>query len=763
MVARPPISPTTSTALADLPKPAAKAPPGPPPHPDAGGIAAIAAADHGDPFGFLGMHTRDNPPGLAVRTFQPRASAVAVVDTATGTVKAAERVHDHGMFVAEYPGRKDRFPYRLRITIGDETHDCDDPYRFPGLIGELDQYLLAEGTHLKSYEKLGAFPVTVDGISGVRFAVWAPNARRVSVIGDFNAWDGRCNPMRLHPGCGVWEIFIPGLAAGALYKFEIRGRGGNLMPEKGDPYAFSCETPPRTASVVQSTDRPAWTDEAWMGHRAGSTQRDKPITIYEVHLESWRRRPEEGDRYLTYTELADELVAYAKDMGFTHIELLPVSEYPFGGSWGYQPSALYAPTSRFGAPDDFQVFVDRCHQAGVGLILDWVVGHFPEDPHGLVYFDGTHLYEHADPRRGRHADWGTLIYNYGRNEVANYLISNALFWLDRYHVDGLRVDAVASMLYLDYSRREGEWLANQYGGKENIEAIFFLRRLNELIYSHFPGAMSVAEESTAWPMVSRPTYVGGLGFGYKWNMGWMHDTLRYMSREPVHRKFHHNDLTFGMLYAWSENFILPLSHDEVVHGKGSLLQRMPGDRWQKFANLRLYFTFMWTYPGKKLLFMGGEFGQEWEWNHNASLDWHLLGDELHKGVQSTVRDLNWLYRNSKALHERDCESDGFSWIDCHDHEQSVISYLRRATNPDDFMVVVCNFTPVVREGYRIGVPRGGWYVERFNSDSTFYGGSNKGNGSGVMAEPIPAHGFEYSISLLLPPLGGFVMQPADHG
>ena len=723
--------------------------------------AAILAADHHDPFSYLGMHVRLGG-GQIVRAFLPDAGAVDVVSIKTGkAVAKMERVHPDGLYIAELAKTKERFDYRLRLTRGEEQVEIEDPFRFPCALGEVDLHLLGEGTHYRSFDKLGAHVTEVAGISGVVFAVWAPNARRVSVIGDFNNWDGRRHPMRVHPGCGIWEIFIPGIGEGAFYKFEIKAQNGDILPLKADPYAFFMESSPRTASVVHDLGGYVWCDDRWMEQRATASSRDAPMSIYEVQLGSWRRKPEEDNRPLSYRELADELVPYVKEMGFTHIELMPVSEFPFEGSWGYQPIGLFAVTNRYGEPDDFRAFIDRCHQEGIGVILDWVVGHFPADEHGLVTFDGTHLYEHADPRMGKHADWDTLIYNFGRTEVANFLLANALFWLDEFHIDALRVDAVASMLYLDYSREEGQWLPNEYGGNENLEAVAFLKRLNELVHGHHPGAFTVAEESTAWPMVSRPTYLGGLGFSYKWNMGWMNDTLRYMSREPVYRKYHQNDLTFSLLYAYTENFILPLSHDEVVHGKGSLIGRMPGDEWQRFANLRLYFTYLFTHPGKKLLFMGGEFGQSSEWYHLASLDWHLLQYPVHSGVQALVRDLNHLYREQPALHVKDCEPDGFSWIECNDAEQSTLSFCRFGHDRSDFIVVVCNFTPVVRDGYRIGVPAGGHYTEILNSDSAFYSGSNVGNVGGIEADEMSVHGHPWSLSLTLPPLSAIVLRPSD--
>ncbi len=719
-------------------------------------VSAIVNGGHRDPFSFLGMHETTLPKQLIVRAFLPQAGRVWVIDSASG--KAAgelPKLHEAGFFAGLIPKKRKAFRYRLRLDTAEGEREIEDPYAFPPLLGDLDLHLFAQGNHLRGFEKLGAHPMNIHDAAGVAFAVWAPNARRVSAVGDFNGWDGRRHPMRLHPSCGVWEIFLPGVAEGARYKFEIKTRQGDILL-RADPYAFQAEPPPRTASIVHGlARRPA----AVQDKACANSDRRAPMAIYEVHLGSWRRVAGEGNRYLSYHELADQLIPYVKDMGFTHIELLPVTEFPFDGSWGYQPTGLYAPTSRFGPPEDFRDFISRCHAAGVGVLLDWVAGHFPNDPHGLGWFDGTHLYEHSDPREGRHPDWDTLIYNFGRVEVRNFLLSNALFWLEHYELDGLRVDAVASMLYRNYSREEGEWIPNQYGGVENLDAIDFIRRMNELAYGARAGVVTIAEESTAWPMVSRPAYLGGLGFGYKWNLGWMHDTLDYMSKEPVHRKFHHDSLTFGLLYAFNENFILPLSHDEVVHGKGSLLSKMPGDRWQKFANLRAYFAFMYSQPGKKLLFMGGEFGQAREWNHDQSLDWHLLDGPMHKGVQTLVRDLNHLYRTSAALHHLDCEVEGFAWIDCHDNESSVISYLRRAVDPKDFAVIVCNFTPVVRTGYRIGVPAPGSYSERLNTDSAYYGGSNVGNAGHIGAEAIPMHGMPWSLALTLPPLATVMLWP----
>ena len=724
-------------------------------------VDAIVGATHSNPFSFLGMHAEEEGKGLVVRAFIPGADGVEVIEASGGKrISKMRRLRKEGFFVSHIKGRDGRFPYRLRVQFGEDFIGGRDPYSFPPVFGEMDAHLIAEGTHLESYRKLGAHPITLDGAEGVYFAVWAPGASRISVVGGFNRWDGRRHPMRLHPGCGVWEIFIPGITEGALYKFEIKDGNGNLLPLKSDPYAFRCEEPPRSACIVENIKEYDWRDQGWMANRHQANMHDAPISIYEVHLGSWRRVPEEDTRFLTYRELAAQLVPYVRDLGFTHIELMPINEFPFDGSWGYQPIGLFAPTSRFGSPNDFRAFVEACHQAGIGVIIDWVPGHFPEDEHGLVRFDGTHLYEHADPRKGRHMDWGTLIYNYGRAEVANFLLSNALFWFDHYHIDGLRVDAVASMLYLDYSREDGQWIPNVHGGNENLEAIVFLKRINELVYERHPGAFTVAEESTAWPMVSRPTYLGGLGFGFKWNLGWMHDTLRYMSKDPVHRQHHQDDITFGLLYAFHENFILPLSHDEVVHGKGSILGRMPGDRWQRYANLRAYYAFMYGHPGKKLLFMGGEFGQENEWNHAESLDWHLLDDPLNRGVQNLIRDLNRLYKGSPSLYGRDFDHQGFSWIDCHDHAQSTLSFLRRGNDANNFMVVICNFTPVVREGYLVGVPEGGFYEECLNTDSKHYGGSNVGNLTGIESEAVSMHGHPFSLSLTLPPLATLMLRPA---
>ena len=624
-------------------------------------------------------------------------------------------------------------------------------------LGDLDLHLLGEGTHLRAYEKLGAHPRQLGGVDGVSFAVWAPNAQSVSVVGDFNGWDGRCHPLRQPGSNGFWETFVPGVGVGALYKFQIHGPEGNLLPLKADPFAFRCESAPGTASIVHGLQDHPWGDGAWLEARRRTRTHEAPVSIYELHLGSWRRRPD--GTYMTYGEIAADLAPYVSWLGFTHVQLLPIMEHPFDPSWGYQPLGLFAPTSRFGGPEDFKCFVDTLHQAGLGVILDWVPAHFPEDSHGLGQFDGTHLYEHADPRQGRHMDWGTLIFNFGRTEVQNFLIANALFWLDRYHIDGLRVDAVASMLYLDYSREEGQWIPNRHGGRENLEAVAFLRRFNEVVYGHFPDACTIAEESTAWPAVSRPTDQGGLGFGFKWDMGWMHDTLRYLAQGMMARPHHHDQITFSMLYHDSENYVLPLSHDEVVHGKRSILGRMPGDAWERMANLRLLYAWLFAHGGKKLLFMGGEFGQGREWNHDTALDWDLLEQPAHKGIHDLVRDLNGLYRGHTALHQGDCQTGGFAWIDCGDRFNSVLTLLRRGADSADFMAIAFNFTSLTQSGYRVGVPQAGTYTELLNTDSRHYGGRNEGNTGRIRTEPVPAHGFPQSLNLTLPPLAALFLRP----
>jgi 1,4-alpha-glucan branching enzyme len=625
------------------------------------------------------------------------------------------------------------------------------------VISEYDLYLFGEGNHTRIYDKLGAHPITVAGTAGVHFAVWAPNADRVSVVGDFNAWDGRRHPMQMLGASGVWDLFVPDVTVGARYKYEVRTRHGAITL-KADPYGFAFELPPATASIVCRPDHD-WQDAEWMRTRESQGSWFKrPVAVYEVHLGSWARVPEEADRYLTYAELADRLIPYVKELGYTHIELLPVMEHPYSGSWGYQVTGFFAPTSRFGPPEAFKAFVDRCHQAGIGVILDWVPGHFPKDAFALAQFDGTALYEHADPRQGEHRDWGTLIFNYGRNEVRNFLLANALYWLAEYHIDGLRVDAVASMLYLDYSRQAGEWIPNRFGGRENLDAIDFLRQMNTLTHAEHPGTVTIAEESTAWPSVSRPTYVGGLGFTYKWNMGWMNDILEYVKQDPVHRRWHHRHVTFSLIYAFSENFILPFSHDEVVHGKGSMFGKVPGDDWQKAATLRALYGFMYVHPGKKLMFMGSEFGQGREWNYDQSLDWHLLETPVHGGIRRFVADLNRVYTAEAALHEQDFDGAGFEWIDCNDNENSVVSLIRRSSS-GEIVVAVLNFTPVPRDGYRIGVPFAGAYEELINSDAEVYGGGNLGNAGAVFTEPIASHGHEQSLRLSLPPLGCLLLKP----
>jgi 1,4-alpha-glucan branching enzyme len=714
-------------------------------------IDLIRHARHGDPFSVLGQHT-DADGGLWLRAFLPSASAVSVVDADSGAVVGElKRRHDDGLFELRL-GRPLK-AYRLQVTWDNGVQQLvEDPYRFGAVLGDLDVWLLAEGSHLRPFEALGAQLRTMQGVEGTSFAVWAPNASRVSVVGDFNHWDARRHPMRLRRECGVWEIFVPGVGEGERYKFDILSFDGQAMPQKADPYALRAELRPATASIVaRMPERQPHSPE-----RQKANGFDAPISIYEVHPGSWRRK--NGHEWLTWDEMADQLVSYVADMGFTHVELMPISEHPFDGSWGYQPVGLYAPTSRFGDPAGFRRFVERAHAAGLGVLLDWVPAHFPSDAHGLERFDGTHLYEYADPREGFHVDWNTLIYNLGRTEVRNFLVGNALYWLERYDVDGLRVDAVASMLYRDYSRQPGEWVPNVHGGRENLEAIDFLKRMNGVVGVERNQAITLAEESTAFPNVSRPPYMGGLGFHYKWNMGWMHDTLSYMSREPIHRRWHHNEMTFGLVYAFNENFVLPLSHDEMVHGKGSLLNKMPGDRWQKFANLRAYFGFMFGHPGKKLMFMGGEFAQEREWNHDHSLDWHLLEDGLHQGMQRMVRDLNHVYRSIPALYEADVDPAGFEWIDHHDAANSVISFVRHGRN-GSLALVVCNFTPTVHPSYRIGVPRAGEYVERINTDSTHYGGSNVGTPYGrTRTQDVQWHGRAQSLQLTLPPLGTLIFE-----
>jgi 1,4-alpha-glucan branching enzyme len=723
-------------------------------------IDSIALGLHADPFGVLGPHnaSRDGASGVVVRAFRPYAAEIAVHNVLDGHVTPMTRLHPDGFFEAFLPDvTRDRLDYRLRVRWGDgAVSDLDDPYRYGPVLTDYDQHLFGEGTHIRAFNRLGARPIT-HGVRGVHFSVWAPNARRVSVVGDFNGWDGRVHPMRALVPSGLWEIFLPDVGDGGKYKFEIVPPTSGPPILKADPYGRYFELPPQTASIVHS-DNYTWGDDEWLRRRREQAMWHRaPMSIYEVHLGSWRRR---GDgQSLSYRELADTLVPYVRDVGFTHIELLPVMEHPFAGSWGYQVIGFFAPTSRFGPPEDFKYFVDACHRAGIGVLLDWVPGHFPKDLHGLARFDGTALYEHADPRQGEHQDWGTLIFNYGRSEVRSFLLSNALYWIEDFHIDGLRVDAVASMLYLDYSRNAGEWIPNHYGGRENLEAIDFLQELNRRVGADHPDVPLIAEESTAWPSVSRPVHLGGLGFTFKWNMGWMHDMLDYCKQDPIYRKYHHNRITFSMLYAFTENFILPFSHDEVVHGKGSMIGKMPGDDWQKHANLRALFGYMFAHPGKKLMFMGGEIAQWREWNHDWQLEWEALGDPRHEGMQRWVRDLNRLYVSEPALWEVDFEPGGFRWIDPNDHENSVVSFIRFGQHADAHVIALVNFTPVPRQQYRIGVPRGGAYRELLNSDSEIYGGSNVGNGGWIGCSNEPSHGFEHSITLTLPPLGFLLLKP----
>ena len=731
---------------------------------NAGAIDGLLSATHGDPFSVLGLHERGAD--RVLRVFRPDAESVRIIPLAQADAAAAlpapmplAMTHPGGLFELLLLEAPESLHYTLEYSLRSGTvFTSADPYGYDRILSEFDTHLFSEGQHWNLYEKLGAHLRTLDGVSGCTFHVWAPNARRVSVVGDFNHWDGRIHPMRKLLECGVWELFIPGLTEGAHYKFEVL-TAHNQVVLKSDPFAFFSQNNLQTASLVFDLHRFQWKDESWMDARRHKQWHREPVSVYEVHLGSWRRKSEDNNRPLTYRELAAELIPYVKEMGYTHLELLPIAEHPFEGSWGYQITGYFAPTSRHGNPDDFRFFVDAAHQAGIGIILDWVPGHFPKDLHGLSEFDGTRLYEHSDPKQREHCDWGTLIFNFGRNEVRNFLIANALFWLDQYHIDGLRVDAVASMLYLDYSRKAGEWVPNIYGGRENLEAIYFLQRFNEVCYGRFPGIMTIAEESTAWPGVSRPAHLGGLGFGFKWNMGWMHDFLRYMNREPVHRRFHQGEITFSLLYAYHEHFVLVFSHDEVVHGKGSLINKMPGDEWQKFANLRLLYAWMYAHPGRKLLFMGGEFGQWAEWNHNRSLDWHLLGGHLHDGLRRLVQHLNWLYTHEPALHELEDSHEGFEWIDFHDMDASVVSFLRKSSS-GEFLVVLVNATPVPRVDYRIGVPQAGFYSEILNSDAETYGGSNTGNFGGVWAQHQGWQGHAHSLLLQLPPLAVVILKRA---
>jgi 1,4-alpha-glucan branching enzyme len=724
-------------------------------HLDRATAAALADASLPDSFAVLGPHRLGET--WLLRVFLPGANSVDALNKADGAVVSRlERSNETGLFEGEM---RDRAPYVLRISWPGGVEETEDPYGFGLLLGDLDLHLFNEGRHFGLADSFGAQAMTVDGVPGVRFVVWAPNARRLAVVGDFNSWDARRHPMRRRYPSGIWEIFIPRIRPGPRYKYDILDAQGMRLPQKADPVARRTEPPPATASVVAAPLRPSWRDQSWMESPSARQAGDAPISIYEVHLGSWfRRRAAPGS---VWEQAIDRLIPYAVDMGFTHIELMPITEHPFGGSWGYQPTGLFATSARYGTPQEFSRFVDAMHAADLGLILDWVPAHFPTDPHGLARFDGSALYEHLDPREGFHRDWNTLIYNFGRREVAGFLIASALFWLEKFHVDGLRVDAVASMLYRDYSRPEHEWIPNVHGGRENLEAIAFLRHLNAVIAERCPGAMTIAEESTAWPGVTRPVSEGGLGFAYKWNMGWMHDTLRYFERDPVHRPYHHGDITFGLLYAFSERFILPLSHDEVVHGKRSLLSKMPGDRWQRFANLRAYLGFMWAHPGKKLLFMGGEIAQEHEWSHDGEVEWDRLDDPLHAGVQRLVRDLNRLYRTEGALHQGDWEASGFRWVIGDDRANAVFAFLRLGHDAVRPILVVANMTPVPRRDYRVGVPHPGTWREIFNSDSDFYGGSNLGNAGAIEAWPDAMHGEAQSLDLLLPPLAVLMFRLGD--
>ncbi|MDX1662758.1 MAG: 1,4-alpha-glucan branching protein GlgB [Candidatus Promineifilaceae bacterium] len=737
-------------------------------HPQA--VAAIVHGDHGNPFAILGPHEADD--GVVIRTFQPAAQSVEIV-LHSGDFIPMDRTHPDGFFELFLPDRNLSVGYRLRLTGFDgNTWEREDPYRFPPTLSQYDQYLMSQGTHAHIYQKLGAHLLELrpygaseaeEAVSGVRFAVWAPAAVRVSVVGDFNMWDGRRHPMRFHPDSGVWEIFLPGVEAGAVYKYEIKTHYQGYTVTKADPVGFHSELRPNTASIVFDLETYEWQDEAWMAERPGRNHYAAPMNIYEVHLGSWRRK--HGSEWLSYRELADKLISYVKELGYTHLELLPVSEHPYDASWGYQVTGFYAPTSRFGAPDDFMYFVDQCHQHGIGVILDWVPAHFPKDEAGLGFFDGTHLYEHADPRQGEHPDWGTYIFNYGRNEVRQFLIANALFWLDKYHIDGLRVDAVASMLYLDFSREGGQWIPNRYGGRENLEAIHFIRSLNDQVHEMYPGAITIAEESTAWAGVTHSTAEGGLGFDFKWNMGWMHDTLRYFSNDPIHRRYHHGSLTFSLLYAFSERFILPFSHDEVVHLKRSMLDKMPGDVWQRFANLRALYAYQYGHPGKKMLFMGGEFGQWREWSEARALDWELLDqDPKHRGLQMLVEDLNHFVARHPPMYSADFSWEGFTWLDFRDADRSILAFARHTPEQDAIITVACNFTPVVRHDYRIPVLRPGTYQERLNTDGVKYGGSGVSNEGPLVSDPNPWQGQPYSLQLTLPPLAVLFLewqQPAE--
>jgi len=758
--------PAAKPAPATKPAPAPEAKPKPAPVPVSrdrlapeGHVHGIVTAMHRDPFAFLGMHVLEPEGAVVIRCFAPEAKAVTLIDAERGQpLIVLDRVHEDGVFAGSVPGRSAPFAYRLKVETALQTTEIDDPYRFPPVLAEADVLLLAEGNHLTSYEVLGAHVRTVDGVTGVAFAVWAPNAGRVAVIGDFNTWDGRCHGMRLRHDCGVWEIFLPGVAPGQMYKYEIRSSSGVRLPDKCDPYAFLVETPPGSAAIVCELDAYPWADQAWMRDRAAKPARETPISIYEVHLPSWRRNPEEGHRPLTYRELAQDLVSYVAYMQFTHIQLLPVADFDDDASLGFQTYAPFAPSHRWGEPDDLRMLIDAAHQAGIGVILNWVPTQFTDDPHSLREFDGTHLYEPADSRM--HLPGSSLLtYDYSRREVVNYLISNAIYWFETFHVDALHIDGVSRMLYLDYGRSRGDWQPNRFGGHEYLEAMDFLRRFNSDVYSHVPGIFTICEENSQWPQVSHPAFVGGLGFGFKWHTGWARELLHHLSRNPVHRKYYFDEVIQGPRTVFSENHVLSLSHELVSYGQGSLLRRMPGDTWQRFANLRLFYAYLYTHPGKKLMFMGDEFAQEREWNSDISLDWHLAGgDGVHQGVQRLVRDLNTLYRSTPALYEQDCEADGFAWIDCTDSDQGVLAFQRTGANGKGLAIVLCHFTPVVRKGYRVGVPQPGFYAERLNTDAERYGGTNSGNAGGAYAEAEPAHGQPYSVSLVLPPFAAVILE-----
>ena len=726
-------------------------------------IDLLIKGEHPSPHSVLGNHKvkLDGKDSMVIRTFVPGATTTSVIlDSGAATKFPMTKIHSDGLFEAILKDHPDFPSYQLEIQKNHEVCLQEDPYRYLPTVSDFYLSDAREETYHQAYQKLGAHRKQFGDVEGFSFVLWAPNAKQVSLVGNFNGWDYRAHPMRRMGSSGIWEIFIPGITVGTIYKYEVLGYFGQRVL-KTDPFAFAMEIRPRTASVVWDIDNYQWHDQEWLDYRSKWIPLDHPISIYEVHLGSWMRMPEEGNRWLTYRELAVKLVEYVKQMGFTHIELMPVAEHPLDASWGYQVTGYFAPTSRYGSPDDFMYFVDYCHQNGIGVIIDWVPSHFPKDDFSLSNFDGTCLYEHLDPKQGEHKEWGTLVFNYGRDEIRSFLISNALFWLEKYHIDGIRVDAVASMLYLDYSRKEGEWILNKYGGRENLEAIHFLKELNVITHIRYPGTMVIAEESTAWPGVSKPTYLGGLGFDFKWNMGWMHDMLEYFSSDPVHRKYKHDLLTFAMLYAFNENFILSLSHDEVVYGKRSLLNKMPGDEWQKFANLRALYGYMFAQPGKKHLFMGGEFGQWREWNHDQGLDWNLLENEPHRNLQQYVKDIQKIYKEESALWEVDHDSSGFEWIDFHDCENSVVSFIRRGKNSHNHLVCVFNFTPVPRQGYRVAVPDNKFYQEIINSDSSFYGGSNLGNSGGLQAEPVPFSHYSHSILLKIPPLSALYLKPVE--